>query len=252
MISTPGVTLDGTQRTASPSSQVASMDGPAFFGKLCALLSVDPPAPADQPAMRRFATIGVTPGGTPTAPATVLTAAVRAAEQRIADYQDPKSRDVDGWICATDVGTYGTDYPLRAHTAYFGLGANLPQDALYPTIDGVADDNGAPRRFRLHFPAGQLPPVDAFWSITAYDADSFLIPNPAGIYAVGHEVPVTANPDGSVDIAVQHADPGTTVPHGNWLPIPAVGKFSLTLRLYAPKPEAVQGKWQPPKLDGVA
>ena len=73
--------------------------------------------------------------------------------------------------------------------------------------------------------------------------------NPAGIYAVGHPAPVVLNPDGSFDIALQYADPGPTVPAGNWLPIPESGQFSLTLRLYAPNAEAIQGRWRPPPLE---
>ncbi|MEV6325009.1 DUF1214 domain-containing protein [Nocardia sp. NPDC051787] len=103
-------------------------------------------------------------------------------------------------------------------------------------------------RFRLHFAPGRLPPADAFWSLTAYDVDSQLVPNPAGIYSVGHQVPVVLNPDGSLDIAVQYVDPGPSVPAGNWLPIPDSGQFSLTFRLFSPKTEAVQGHWQPPPL----
>lgn len=251
-VATPGVVFDSGQKTANPSGEVAGMDGQAYFAKMCALMAANPPAADDNSALQRFASLGIAPGGTPTADAAVLDAGVQAAKKQIAEYKDPKAKDVDGWTYATDIGTYGTDYLLRAYTAYFGLGANLPADALYPTLFTVADANGTPQRFRLHFAAGRLPPVDAFWSITAYDADSFLIPNPANIYAVGHQIPVTVNPDGSVDIAVQNADPGSSVPVGNWLPIPASGKFSLTLRLYSPKPEAAEGTWQPPKLDAAS
>ena len=84
--------------------------------------------------------------------------------------------------------------------------------------------------------------------LAAYDADSYLVPNTANIYAIGHQVPVAPNSDGSVEIAVQHEDPGTSVPAGNWLPIPASGQVSLTMRLYAPKDIAIDGHWQPPVL----
>ncbi|WP_218952147.1 DUF1254 domain-containing protein [Amycolatopsis anabasis] len=246
---TPGLTLGAATKKSSPARDVAAMTGPAFFAKMCALLPANQPATADQPAMRRFASIGIAPGATPTADPAILNAAAQAAKQRITDYHDPTARNVNGWSCHTGLGSYGTNYPLRAATAAVGLGANLAEDALYPRLDAVADTNGTPRRFRLHFPAGGLPPVDAFWSLTAYDADSFLIANPADIYAVGHQPPIRTNPDGSTDIVVQHADPGPAVPRGNWLPIPATGKFSLTLRLYAPKPEAANGTWRPPTLD---
>ncbi|MFE7801388.1 DUF1254 domain-containing protein [Nocardia sp. NPDC057440] len=241
-----------------PVQQIAAMDGRAFFDRMSALMATDPPAAADADAMKRFAGIGITPGGNvdkldaAALDAAALDAAVTDAKRQIADYVNPQLENENGWMFATNVGTYGTDYKQRAYIALTGLGANLPQDAIYPTVFGDADDNGAPRRFRIRFPAGQLPPVEAFWSVTAYDADSFLIPNPDNIYAVGHQVPVVPGSDGSVELAVQNANPGPSVPTGNWLPIPASGKFSLTLRLYAPKPAATEGDWHPPSLEPVA
>ncbi|MEV6432026.1 DUF1254 domain-containing protein [Nocardia sp. NPDC051463] len=236
-----------------PVKQVAAMDGRAFFDRMTALMATDPPAAADADAMKRFAGIGITPGGNVDMLAAAdLDAAVDDAKRSIADYVNPEIKDENGWQFATNVGTYGTDYKQRASIALSGLGANLPQDAIYPTVFGNADGDGTPRRFRIRFPAGQLPPAEAFWSITAYDADSFLIPNPDNIYAVGHQVPVVPGSDGSVEIAVQNADPGPSVPTGNWLPIPTSGKFSLTLRLYAPKPAATKGDWTPPRLEPVA
>ncbi|MET8778538.1 DUF1254 domain-containing protein [Nocardia sp. NPDC004654] len=251
-LATPSIVADESRLSANPSREVADMDGPSFFAVLSALMTANPPTPDDEPAVRRFATLGITPGGTPTAEAGVLDAGVQAGKKQIADFRDPGSHNANGWKYSTDLGDYGTNYPLRASTSYFALGANLPEDALYPTFTGTADTDGAAQRFRLHFSADQLPPVDAFWSITAYGADSFLIPNPANIYFVGHQIPITKNADGSADIAVQNADPGPAVPAGNWLPIPAAGKFSLTMRLYAPKTEAVEGKWEPPALEKVS
>ncbi|MFF2556597.1 DUF1254 domain-containing protein [Nocardia sp. NPDC058058] len=241
-----------SDKSQNPSQQVAQMDGPTFFGKLNQLMVTNPPAAADAPAMARFAKIGVAPGATADkVAADVLNTGATAGMKAIAAYQNPQIKDENGWQFATNVGTYGTDYLNRANVALRGLGANLPKDAVYPTVFGTADDNGTPIRYTLHFPDGKLPPAKAFWSITAYDADSFLIDNPANIYAVGHQIPVTKNADGSVDIAVQNADPGPAVPQGNWLPIPAGGKFSLTMRLYAPEPSAVDGTWQPPALTRV-
>ncbi len=236
-------------RKANPISTVAAMDGSTFFTRLCTLMAANPPAAADQPAVRRFASLGITPGGKPTTEAAVLDNAVKAAKQRIAAYRDPRARTVDGWVYSLDWGTYSTNYPLRGYISRFGLGANLAEDALYPAFTAKADDKGIPRRFRLHFRAGQLPPVNAFWSLTAYDADGFLVANPTGIFSLGDQLPLTKNADGSVDITVQNADPGVAVPRNNWLPIPATGEFSLTMRLYAPKPEALQGSWRPPSVD---
>ncbi|MFI7004376.1 DUF1254 domain-containing protein [Nocardia sp. NPDC050175] len=235
-----------------PAKQVAQMDARTFFDRLCEVLAINSPAPDDAPAMKRLATIGITPGGSVVGLSDAeLSSAVDTARQQIPVYLDPKSVNENGWTFDPDIGTYGTNYLQRAAVAWKGLGANLPQDAIYPTLFATAGANGSTGRFRLHFPADQTPPVDAFWSLTAYDADSYLMSNPAGIYAIGHQIPVVPNPDGSIDLAVQQADPGPDVPPGNWLPIPESGQFSLTLRLYAPKDEAIQGRWQPPPLTPV-
>ncbi|GAA1709442.1 hypothetical protein [Fodinicola feengrottensis] len=77
-------------------STVAAMDGSTFFTRLCTLMAANPPAAADQPAVRRFASLGITPGGKPTTEAAVLDNAVKAAKQRIAAYRDPRARTVDG------------------------------------------------------------------------------------------------------------------------------------------------------------
>ncbi|MGX1805341.1 DUF1254 domain-containing protein [Nocardia sp. NPDC055321] len=249
----PGRPLSIDPAATPPPAQVAAMDGPAFFDKLCALMAANPPAEADAPAMERFAEIGVKPGATvDSASADMLNQGVTQAKAAIPAYRDPKADLVNGWSYSTDLGTYGTDYALRARTAVQALGANLAEDAIYPSVAGEADDNGVPLRYRLRFAADQLPPVDAFWSITAYDGDSYLVPNAAQIYSIGHDIPVVAGPDGTVELAVQSEDPGPDVPQGNWLPIPATGKFSLSMRLYAPKSPALEGGWQPPALTPVS
>ncbi|WP_459961393.1 DUF1254 domain-containing protein [Nocardia sp. IFM 10818] len=245
----PGRPLVPDPGQTPPPAQVAAMDGPTFFDRMCALMAANPAAPADAPALERFATIGIKPGATTAGlAAEVLNDGAAHAKSEIPKYDDPRTKKENGWTFSADLGAYGTNYALRARTAMQGLGANLAQDAVYPSIFGKADDNGQEVRYRLHFPAGQLPPVDAFWSLTAYDANSYLVPNAAGIYAIGHEVPIVVNSDGTVDIAVQNDDPGIAVPQGNWLPIPESGNFSLTMRLYGPKQEVLDGGWKPPAL----
>lgn len=242
---TPTPTGVPVDRSGSPTATVQSMDGTAFFAKLNALMATDAPAAADADALARFAQLGIKPGGTLTGiNAGTLETAVHDAQQAIKDYKSTGAKAVNGWSFATNLGTYGTDYPLRANTALTALGANLPADALYPMMGNVA----AGHTYRFHFPAGQLPPADAFWSLTAYTSDHFLVANPDNIYSVGHIPSATPNPDGSVDLTLQAAEPGPDVPHGNWLPIPATGTFNLALRLYSPRPEAADGSWQPPAL----
>jgi hypothetical protein len=236
--------------TVPPSKQVVDMDAATFFKRMCVVMAVNPPRVEDQPAMKRFAAIGIRPGGNVSGiSAGDLTAAADTAKMQIPAYFNSQAINENGWTFDPDIGAYGTNYSLRASVAWQGLGANLPQDAIYPTLFGSADVNGVPANFRLRFPPGQLPPVDAFWSLTAYGADGFLVPNPANIYSIGHQVPVVLNPDGSVDLAIQHTDPGASVPAGNWLPIPESGRFSLTMRLYAPKSVALDGQWKPPVLN---
>ncbi|WP_431962302.1 DUF1254 domain-containing protein [Nocardia sp. bgisy134] len=232
-----------------PAEQVTEMDARKFYDRLCTLMDTDPPALADAPAMARFAEIGIEPGGRVTGLSdAALTTAATDAKRTIGVYVDPQTRLDNGWTFDPTAGEYGTDYLHRAATADKGLGSNLAEDAIYPTFFETADTDGTPKRFRLRFAPGQTPPVDAFWSLTAYGADGFLVPNPAGIYAVGHQEPVVPGPDGAVELAIQHRNPGPAVRQGNWLPIPADGEFSLIMRLYAPRPEAIDGRWQLPAV----
>jgi hypothetical protein len=237
-------------QSVPPLKQVTAMDGRTFFNRMTALMAANPAPPADADALKRFASIRITAGATvDNLDASVLNAAVQEGQHRIATYTNPQVRLENGWPFAPNLGAYGTDYPLRANTARVLFGANLPQDATYALLDNIdAGINGTPRRYRIRFAPGQLPPVDAFWSITAYDADHFYIPNPDNIYAVGHQLPVVPGPDGAVEITLQNAKAGPDLPTGNWLPIPASGKFSLAMRLYAPRDAVRDGTWQPPAL----
>ncbi|HKU81598.1 MAG TPA: DUF1214 domain-containing protein, partial [Candidatus Tumulicola sp.] len=103
----------------------------------------------------------------------------------------------------------------------------------------------------LHFERDQLPPANAFWSLTMYDAQGFQVANPIDRFAIGDRDALRFNADGSLDLYVQHANPGADK-EPNWLPAPAGGALGLTLRLYAPKPEALDGRWNPPPVSRVS
>ncbi|MEU2042977.1 DUF1254 domain-containing protein [Nocardia niwae] len=228
-----------------PIDQVMGMDAHDFFDRMCALLAVNPPAPADEPAMRRFATIGIRPGGAVEGISDgELTAAADTVKQQLPVTLGANTANDNGWVSDLGAGRYGTDYLLRAVTAFGALGLPLPEDAHY-LFTAVQAGSGP---FRLHFVSGELPPVDAFWSLGVYDAGDYLVSNPAEIYSIGHHVPVVLNPDGSLDLTLQHDDPGAGVPEGNWLPIPESDPFSVTLALFAPEPSVLQRRWQPPPL----
>jgi hypothetical protein len=104
----------------------------------------------------------------------------------------------------------------------------------------------------IHFPAGQLPPVNGFWSLTMYNAEYFFVANPLNRYTLSQRDALKKNADGSVDLYLQHENPGPEK-EANWLPAPE-GKFVLMLRLYWPKeqdPSILDGSWQLPPVKRV-
>jgi hypothetical protein len=159
----------------------------------------------------------------------------------------------NGWsVLTTSMGNYGTNYRLRALVTAIGLGANLPQDAIYPVAQLDADGkpfDGA-NRYVMHFPAGQLPPVDGFWSLTMYDAHYFFVPNKLNRYTLSARNALKHNADGSVDLYLQASSPGAAR-EANWLPTTPSGKVIPMLRLYWPKetpPSILDGTWKPPPV----
>jgi hypothetical protein len=156
------------------------------------------------------------------------------------------ARVVNNWSLNTDtMGVYGNYYLKRAIVSQVGLGANLVEDAVYPL--NLGDDSGKPldgaNRYTITFEKGATPPVNAFWSITLYDPDGFQVPNSLNRFAVSSWMPFKYNADGSLDLYFQNESPGKDR-EANWLPAPK-GPFNLTMRLYAPKAEALTGKWTP-------
>jgi hypothetical protein len=146
------------------------------------------------------------------------------------------------------MGVYGNYYLKRAMVTQIGLGANLPEDAIYPV--NIADETGKPldgaNTYVLHFDKAAIPPVNAFWSITLYDADGYQVANGLNRFAVSSWMPFKYEPDGSLDLFFQNTSPGADK-EANWLPAPK-GPFNLTMRLYAPKSDALTGKWNPPPV----
>jgi hypothetical protein len=103
----------------------------------------------------------------------------------------------------------------------------------------------------LHFDKGQLPPADAFWSITLYDKDGFQVANPIDRFAIGDRDGLAFNVDGSLDIYVQSDSPGADK-QANWLPGPKDGPFALTMRIYSPRREVLDGTWSPPPVKALS
>jgi hypothetical protein len=255
----PRGTVDPTLSKDPPVEQVAHMDARAFFGRFAELLKDNPPHANDYPILARLRRVGLEPGRSfdlaqapPVIQKALQQAAVSARGQIVRELMRAGVL-VNGWRMITaPIGTYGTDYRRRAGVAWFALGANVPEDAIYPT--SLTDADGKPldssRRYQIRFPREQLPPVRAFWSLSLYNSRQYFADNPIHRYAIGDRDPLQRNADGSLTLYIQRDSPGSQH-EANWLPAPASGSFSMTLRLYWPRPEALDGSWKPPPVQRV-
>jgi len=239
----------------APKIQVDTMPAHEYFAYAAELLQLQPPHITDQPIIARLKRIGFEVGKSfdvdkldPDVQA-ALASAPQDAQALMAWKIPTLARVANGWSMNTDtMGVYGNYYLKRAIVTQLGLGANLPEDAIYPL--NLADETGKPldgaNAYTIHFEKGATPPVNAFWSITLYDPKGFQVANPLNRFAVSSWMPFATNPDGSLDLYFQNESPGTGK-EANWLPAPK-GPFNLTMRLYAPKSEALTGKWNPPPV----
>jgi hypothetical protein len=240
-----------------PKVQVDAMPAGKFFAYAAELMKVIPPHITDQPMVAQLKKIGIEPGKSfdmDKADAAIQRALARAPDeaQQLMAKIPAIARVTNGWSMNTDtMGVYGNYYLKRAIVAQVGLGANLPEDAIYPF--NLADEAGKPldgaNKYTLHFEKGHTPPANAFWSVTLYDAEGFQVANPLNRFAVSSWMPFKYNADGSLDLYFQNESPGEDR-EANWLPAPE-GAFNLTMRIYAPKSEVLTGKWSPPPVTRV-
>jgi hypothetical protein len=241
-----------------PKVQVDTMPAGKFFAYAAELLKVDPPHVTDEPMIAQLRKIGFEPGKSfdsdksdPVIRSALATAPEEA--QKLMAWKMPTlARVANGWSLNTDtMGVYGNYYLKRAIITQWGLGANLPEDAIYPT--NLGDEAGKPldgsNKYTLHFDKGDTPPADAFWSVTLYDSEGFQVANPLNRFNLSSWMPLKSNADGSLDLYFQSETPGKDK-EANWLPTPK-GAFNLLLRLYAPRSEALTGKWNPPPVTRV-
>jgi len=238
-----------------PKEQVDKMSAGAFFAYAAEQLKLHPPHFTDEPILARMKRIGIEPGKSFDI-AAVDPAIKKGLEsapqdaQKLMEWKIPTlARVVNYWSMNTDtMGVYGNYYLKRAIVTQVGLGANVPEDAVYPL--NLGDKDGKPldgtSNYTIHFEKDDVPPVNAFWSITLYDKDGFQVANPINRFAVSSWMPFKYNDDGSLDLYFQNENPGGGK-DANWLPAPK-GPFNLTMRLYAPKSDALTGKWNPPSV----
>ena len=248
----------GVDATTPVPVQVSKMSADQFFGRLSELLADNPARPADAPIMRRLAEIGVKPGAKFTTAhfdadtRKAIDEGMAAARQAIRAGEAKMGEMINGWQIARDLGRYETKYTYRATWTFFGVGGNLVEDAVYPL--GLVDSDGkqlnGANNYVLRFTKDQIPPVDAFWSITMYDKDSYLVDNPIGRYALGDRSNMKLGDDGSLTIYIQSESPGQEK-ESNWLPSPKGEVFKVALRLYVPKKQVADGSWRPPAVQRV-
>jgi hypothetical protein len=258
----PGAVAPAVDRKTAARDQINALDGAAYFKLFADLLKTNPPVADDAPMVAKLAKIGIVPGQDfdvaklDPAVAKGIAAAVKPAQDKISDYlkEAPVTGDAKlehGWLYFTKTGLYGTSYLDRALITWYGLGANRPQDAIYPTSEGpdlIKKYSGA-KKYVVHFNKGDMPPAQAFWSITMYDKEYFFVPNSINRYNVSSRSSFKANADGSVDVYVQHDSPGKDK-EANWLPAPS-DTFVLMMRLYWPReapPSIIDGTWKPPEV----
>ncbi len=238
-----------------PKVQIDTMPADQYFRYAAELFTLHPPHITDEPIIAQMRRIGIEPGKSfafDKLPPTVKGALerARADAQQLMQWKIPTlARVTNGWSMNTDtMGVYGNYYLKRAIIAQQGLGANLPEDAIYPL--NLADDSGKPldgkSNYTIHFDKGATPPVNGFWSLTLYDSDGFQVANALDRFAVSSWMPFIKNTDGSLDLYFQNESPGKDKEQ-NWLPAPR-GPFNLTMRLYGPKQDALTGKWNPPPV----
>src|SRR5262245_36839280 len=248
--------VDATvEMTTQPKVQVDTMPADKYFTYAAELLKVNPPHVTDQPIIARMKRIGIEPGKSfdfaklDPAVQKALKSAPKDAQELMKWKVPTLARVVNYWSMNTDtMGVYGNYYLKRAIVAQLGLGANMPQDAIYPL--NLGDQTGKPldgtNKYAIHFDKATLPPAQAFWSITLYDMEGFQVANTLNRFAVSSWMPFKYNPDGSLDLYFQNESPGANK-EANWLPAPK-GAFNLCMRLYAPKSDALAGKWNPPPI----
>ncbi|MGE9746644.1 DUF1254 domain-containing protein [Bdellovibrio bacteriovorus] len=261
VIATPTRQVSSTvDMKTPPVAQVEAMDGVEFMEKFAGLLKQNPPNQEDAGMIEKMARLGISETGQFDARA--LSDAQRVAfnrgakmalEKIVALNQAPPGVEVSaGWVYSYHMGAYGADYENRAYVAKYFLGANLPQDAVYPRAS--VDANGMPlkgdNRYTLRFAKDQLPPVRAFWSLTLYNSKQNFVKNPLNRYALGDRDKLRYGKDGSLEIYIQSDRPEASKV-ANWLPAPAGQDFNLLMRLYWPKDEVLSHQWRMPGVQQV-
>lgn len=247
--------VDPSVPRKAPGDVVIEMSTVDFFNTFNKLLVINPAQSKDSIIMKKLALIGIAPGlkfdisKFSKAVQDSIAVIPNWAKVEMGKNGFNSSKLINGWSLEHGLGDYGTKYKFRAGIAYTGWGANLDKDAMYPSssIDADGDPyDGSKHKYVLHFDKGQTPPSNAFWSLTLYDSKGFFYDNALNRYSIGDRNPLKINKDGSVDIYIQNETPEKEKMN-NWLPAPKA-PFNFMLRVYWPKEEMIDGKWNVPAV----
>jgi hypothetical protein len=230
--------------------------GIEIFDEISQAMIGNPLNPPDPTLVDKLTSIGIGPGMTPstqandtikTALQTGITEGQKMINQKVANF----GTIVNGWPINTDIGIFGSDYLNRAATVYVGIGANIPQEAMYPATwnDDQEQPLSGANNYTIHFDQGQTPPVDAFWSVSMYNNQSYFFDNQLNRYVLNQYSGIKNNTDGSLDLYLQNQSPRPDK-ESNWLPAPA-DSFKVVLRMYLPQQPILNGTWQPPRVEVV-
>ena len=238
-----------------------------FFEYLDAALQYVPETADNQAVRARLASIGIGPGKSFSFKDLSLLhkgaflLGMKNGSDRIADFLASDIQKINGWMVGAVFGDrafFNGNWLMRAGAAKAGIYGNDAIEAMYPATRRDATDellDGSKHNYSITFPAGQLPPVNSFWSITLYDGDTqFLVKNPIDRYLINSPMlpQMNKNADGSLTLYIQKDSPGKDK-EANWLPAPD-GPIYLVMRLYWPKTEAPsilpagKGSWSPPGI----
>jgi hypothetical protein len=238
-----------------PLDMVGAMSGAEFFSMAAELMKLHPPHVTDWSQIERMGRIGIRVGESFDASALsdgqvqAVESAPLTAQASMAALLPVLAVVSNGWQMNTNsIGVYGDFYAKRAVVAMLGLGANPPEDAIYPLLIHDADGDAVEGStdYILHFEASELPPVEAFWSVTMYDDHGFQVANELSRFAIADRDPLVYGADGSLDLYIQNTNPGPER-EANWLPSP-LGPLGITMRLYVPEQSVLMGAWVPPSL----
>jgi hypothetical protein len=246
---------EGADGETLVNAQVMTLSPEQFFSNLNRLLATNPPYAEDAPTLKKLLPLGIAPGapfsteGLDADVVAALEEGVGEGKAAMAAEMKSLGKMVNNWGLTYDMGRYGTRYAYRAAWTFVGIGGNVIEDAFYPLA--LNDADGKPlsgeHKYTLTFKMGAWPPADAFWSMTLYDIEGYLVDNPLDRYAIGDRSGMEPNPDGSLTIYIQGESPGKEK-EANWLPAPKSGPFKVALRLYAPQESVLNEDWVPPGL----